>query len=128
MAVSTVNVNIKGTEYSFNTFTGTKGLKYLKQIIKVIGPSLTTFFSNADSEGVEAFALEKAVELLIDNLDVVDVEKLIIDLLKDVQKEGVPVNFDLDFAANYKVMFLLLIEVVKANFGDFFQDGGLDLL
>ena len=51
---------------------------------------------------------------------------LIKAMLYDIQKDGKKVNFDMEFARRYKVLFQVTKWVVQENFGDFFTGNVID--
>lgn len=104
-------VNVNGTDYMLTQFGGLQGLKLGKQLIKLIGPA----FSSLQSEG----GIAKALELLFDSLDD-NTEKLIVDLVSGASKNGVAINFNLEFAGQYDTLFLLVKEIVEFNYGSVF--------
>lgn len=122
--VVTLSSDTETFEYTIAQFGATKGLTYLKQITKLIGPSFSELFAGKDVdsklEDVPDAGLTKAVELLVDGMDKVDVEKLIKDLLSNTTKNGREINFDFEFAGKYDILFSLVMEVVKFNFGSVF--------
>lgn len=124
----TISSDSESYEYLIAQFGATKGLTYLKQITKLIGPSFSELFAGKDVkqdadgkfEEIPEAGLTKAVELLVDGMDKVDVEKLIKDLLSNTTRNGREINFDFEFAGKYDVLFSLVMEVVKFNFGSVF--------
>lgn len=120
--------------YIVQSFTASTGLKHLQKILKLAGPSLATFFSDASSEGaegdltVDSSAITGAVNLFVANLDKVDAAQLVQDLIKDsVLKNGQPVQFNTEFAANYGALIKVLTAVLTENYSSFFGESGLDL-
>ena len=125
---SDIDFNIDGDSYTIQPIPAMKGLSYMRRLTKVLGASLAALFSEAQGiEGaVEEAGLQKAVELLVDNMDKEDVEQLIVDLMKTVLKDGKPLNFNSEFTADYGKLFKILVEVVKVNFGSLFQLSGIE--
>lgn len=119
--MSTIKTTIDGSEWSINPFTTTTGGNYLKRLLKVFGESYTALTTAKSEEE----ALQLAVTKLIENIDKDDVIGLIKAMLYDVQKDGKPVNFDMEFARRYKVLFQVVKFVVKENFGDFFTGNAI---
>lgn len=119
--------------YIVQSFTASTGLKHLQKIMKLAGPSLAAFFSEA-SEGAEgemtldSSVINEAVSLFVANLDKVDAAQLVQDLVKDsVMKNGQPVQFNTEFAANYGALIKVLTAVLTENYSSFFGESGLDL-
>lgn len=117
-------IDINDTEYRIQPFPAFKGLVLLKKLTKVVGPSITALMGGEAEGEVEVNSLEKAIELLVENFDGDGVETLIKELIKSVTKNGQPLNFDLEFMADYGKLFKLVTEVVKVNYGTVFQLGG----
>jgi hypothetical protein len=122
------NITIEGVSYVVQPIPAMKGLSYMRRLTKVLGASLAALFSQSQEEGdVEEAGLQKAVELLVENMDKEDVEKLIVDLISTVLKDGKALNFNAEFTANYGILFKLLTEVIKVNFGSLFQLGAIEM-
>lgn len=115
-------ITIEGEDFGITPIPATKGLGYMRRLTKLLGPSITALFSAADEESsVEMDGLQKAVNLLVENMDKEDVTQLIIELIRTVHKNGQSINFDMEFTGNYQKLFLILAEVLKVNFGSLFQ-------
>lgn len=112
MAIAQKTVEVAGESYFLTQFPATKGLKILKQLIKLIGPSAAEIFKDGN--------ISAAVDKLVENLDSVDVETLVKEMVSSVSKGNVAVNFDNEFAGSYAKLLLLVREVVEFNFGDVF--------
>lgn len=103
-------VVIKGDSYVLTHLSATKGIKTLKQIVKLVGPAIA----------VQDGGLMGALGKLFENLDSVDVESLIRELVNSASKGSVAINFDTEFAGEYDKLFMLVKEVVEFNFGSVF--------
>jgi hypothetical protein len=127
MPVGTTTVIIEDTEYQIAQFTATRGLRYLKQLTQLLGASIAELFTEGDvkTQTVSADGLTKAVELLVENMDKVNFEVFIKDLLSATTVNNREINFDMEFAGRYNVLFELVFEVVKFNFGSVFTKGVL---
>jgi len=127
MPVGTKNVVIGDTEYLIAQFTTTKGLKYLKQLTQLVGPSFAELFASTDQkdQSVSVDGLTKAVELLVDNMDRVNFETFVKELLCQTTVNNREINFEIEFAGKYDTLLELLIEVIKFNFGSVFTKGVL---
>lgn len=112
MAISQKEVNIKGTDYLITQLPGSKGVVVMKQLTKLLGPSL--------AEAQESGSMAGAIDKLIENIDSVDVLVLLQNLMTTVTKKNVQINFDLEFAGNYDGLFLLTKEVINLNFESVF--------
>lgn len=112
MAIAQKTVSINGTDYLLTHIPAIRGTRILKQIVKLVGPSIATFQKENNLGG--------ALEALFDNLDSVGVEQLIQDLVSSANKGSVGINFDMEFAGQYDKLFLLVKEIVEFNFGSVF--------
>ena len=128
---SDVEVNLEGEEYVVTPIPAIKGLSFMRRLTKLLGPSMTALFSqskDAEEAGeVGMDSMQKAVDLLVENMDSPEIEQLILDLMKTVTKNGQPLNFNMEFTASYGKLFKLLTEVVKVNFGSLFQLSGISI-
>lgn len=130
MAMSSHNVQIGEEAYVVNTFPATKGVVYLKKLMKVVGPALAEI-AGAGEDGTQTGEanLGKAAEILFENLDKEGLDQMIIDWVKNnVTKNGQPVVFDQEFAENYGALFTLVKEIIVINYGSVFQNGFAGLL
>lgn len=115
-----VEVTVDGTTYLITNFPATKGVNIMKRLVRLIGAPLAAL----RGEGDEVFSrspMEVAIEKLTDNFDKVEVEALVVDLLSGVTKGGMSLNFDMEFSGRYDVLFRLVQEAIKSNFGSVFQ-------
>jgi hypothetical protein len=124
MAIESRNVVINGNTWTFVTYSASKGTRIAKTLFSIFGPSLATLFDKDND-----LDMSKAMLLLVQNIDNVSIEETIKDMLVDVRKDGKEISFDFEFSANYGTLVKLLVEIAKANFSSFFQEGGIgDLL
>jgi len=114
--MQTITREIDGDTWSINPFPATKGMGYIKRLLKVFGES----FAALTTASTEEDAIQVAVKHLIENIDKDDVVGLVKDLLSGIEKNGAKVNFDMEFARRYGVLFKVTKFVVQENFGDFF--------
>ena len=124
MAVQSHDVVIGGDTYTINTFVATKGVKYLKKLLKVIGPAMAEAMAGSDGEEIRTDGLGKAAEILFDNIDSEGFDDMIIEWVKNnVTKNGQPVVFDMEFAGDYGKLMQLVKEIIMLNFATVFQNG-----
>ncbi len=126
MIIQDHEVNINGETFLIQPFPAFKGLVHLKKLVKIIGPSMSSLFSDetdVKEDSVDISNISTAVGLLVENFEDSDVENLIRDLIKSVSKDGSPINFDTEFMADYGKLLKLVVEVIKANYGSVFQLG-----
>lgn len=115
-------VTINGEDFLLTTMPATKGLKVLKQITKLIGPSFGELTKGAESnENVIAPAIQKLVE----NLDEVEVEMLVKEMVSSATKGSITINFDSEFSGEYGKLFHLVKEIAEFNFGSVFTLVGI---
>lgn len=106
-------VTVLGTDYLLTQFPAIKGTRVLKQLTKLVGPSIAALQSDSGNK------VGAALEALFDNLDG-PVEELLIALVQTATKGNMPINFDMEFAGEYDRLFLLVKEIVEFNFGSVF--------
>jgi hypothetical protein len=112
---------INGEEFLLSTIPATKGIKLLKQLTKLIGPSFTELLKGGEDGGEGANPMGVAMEKLFDNLDTVDVESLIKELVASSATKGsMAINFDMEFSGEYGKLFTLVKEIVEFNYGSVF--------
>lgn len=104
-------------EYTIQAFTATKGLRIFQKLAKLIGPAFKTLSESSDEEEASA----KAIAVLLETLDDVELDKLLPELLSGVNKGGQAINFDIEFMANAGAMVKLAQEVVSLNWGSLFS-------
>lgn len=131
------NVSIQGNDYMLTQFKASLGLKYMKQLTKLLGPAFIELQKAADTtdikgKGAEAAkakkeedAMMQAAMVLIDSMDNVEVESLVQALVMNGATKGtMSINFDMEFAGKYDVLFELIKEIVSFNFGNVFSKLG----
>jgi hypothetical protein len=106
------SVTVNGTDYLLTQLPATKGIRVMKQLIKLVGPAAAEIFKEGDISG--------AVDKLVENMDAVDVEALLKELVATASKGSVAINFDNEFAGQYASLLLLVKEIVEFNFGNVF--------
>ena len=110
-------VRINDKAYLINAFKGRMGWSFLPRLTKYIFPFITFVFN---SEGSEEDAIPAIMELLSGE-NAKEVEQLIIDIVENVQVDGMDIDFNDEFAQNYDALILLVVEVIKLNYFDSFQ-------
>lgn len=114
-------ISIGGEEFLLSTIPATKGIKLLKQLTKLIGPSFTELLKAGDEDSEGTSPMGVAMEKLFDNLDTVDVESLVKELVASSATKGsMSINFDMEFAGDYGKLFMLVKEIVEFNYGSVF--------
>lgn len=112
MAILQKDVMIGEDEYKLTQLPATKGVRVLKQLIKLVGPAAAEIFQEGNVGG--------AVDKLVENMDSVDVETLLKELVATAAKQNLAINFDSEFAGDYAKLLKLSKEVVEFNFGNVF--------
>lgn len=106
-------VTILGQDYMLTHFPAIKGTKILKQLVKIVGPSIAALQGSSDDR------VGAAMTALFDNLDG-PVEEVLMVLVDSATKNNMKINFDMEFAGEYDRLFLLVKEIVEFNFGSVF--------
>ncbi len=118
---------IEGSNYSVTQLPARKALRLKTKLIKCFGPMLAQLFltvSDGESESDKKISLVHAIEILSQSIDENTFENLVMELLQGVRKNGVELNqatFDLEFAGNFKELYLVLFFVIEVNFSSFFS-------
>jgi len=118
---------INGSTYSLTQLPARRALKLKARLLKVFGPSLAQMvFASKDAFDQENVV--KAMNLLVDHIDDATFEKLTVELLQGVRKQGVELTdsvIDSEFAGDLGTLFLVLWFVLEANYGSFFALSGI---
>ncbi len=110
-------VTIDGINYTLSAFPATRGLRIMKELTKLVGPSFAAWAKGEDG-------IAGVVTKLVENLDAVNVETLVKEIVSGATKDNMSINFDIEFAGNYMVLFKLVKEVIEFNFGGVFTNLG----
>jgi len=123
----TLEKTINGSTYSLTQLPARRALKLKARLLKVFGPSLAQMvFASKDAFDQENVV--KAMNLLVDHIDDATFEKLTVELLQGVRKQGVELTdsvIDSEFAGDLGTLFLVLWFVLEANYGSFFALSGI---
>lgn len=114
-------------EYIFFQFNATDGLKIWVKLLKLLGAPLGIIINNvADNKKIEAIdlknvSIDKAVEILAENLDAENTVALIKEILQSVIHNGKRVSeiFDVHFQGNYTQLFTVVYGALEVNYKDF---------
>ncbi len=130
MVVKLEKTTIGGTQWAINTLPTSDGLTAFTQLGAIVGApagtlaggiSKETSLANLDS-GLVGDALAKMTLRLADPSTVQLVQLLLKDLTKANGKGGfAPIDFELEFAANYGTLLQLITWSIKINFASFFD-------
>jgi hypothetical protein len=126
--IETREKEINGAIYSVTQLTARRAIRLKSKLIKLFGPVIAQVFVNvADVKNAELEKkdnLVKAVELLSEHLNDVELENIIVDILQSVRKNGVelvPAIIDLEFAGDIGTLYQVCWFAIEANFSSFFS-------
>lgn len=120
------NVTIKDVDYIINAFKGKQGFILKAKLLKIVSPALAALKATAEDADMIS-VITSVVSEVLGKIDEGDTLELIIELLSNVYKGSVKVNFDTEFSQNYSAIYLLLAEVIKHNYKDVFQTLGITI-
>ena len=110
-------VRLNDKAYMINAFKGLTGWSYLPRLTKYVFPFIGFMLNEGKGD-------EEVVEQLVNLLtgeNAKEVERLIIDMVSDIQVDNLRIDFDNEFAQNYDSLILLFVEVIKLNYLESFQ-------
>lgn len=119
-----VRKSVNGKDYIFYQFGASEGLKVWFRILKIIGTPIGAIASKATSgikTEVRELGIDKAVEMLCQNIEADEVLILIKDILSQVTHDGKRLSdiFDVHFAGAYMQIFDVLYVALEVNYKDF---------
>ena len=132
----TVKKTIDNQEYEFGQFPATGSLKILTRLAKIVGDPLGMFATAFGSDPKKNFldqnisgdVINKAVKILVSNLDENEVIDIVKALMSQVLCEGKPiVNFDVHFQGRLGHLFKVIKACIEVQYSDFFE-GSLGFL
>jgi len=132
--LQTIEHTHNGTTYQITLFPASKGLRVLKTLLSVVGPSLGAAFGGVSGTGkemtVNSDALGGAAQMLVENLDKVSIDEFVKDMCKGVLVGGqeLPGGFDNHFAGNYGALISVLTAIIRENYSSFFGESGFGSL
>lgn len=112
-AIKTIN----DRTYVINAFTGLTGWGFIPRLTKYVFPFIGFAF-NPDMKDEDVI---KQMMDICSGENALEVQNLIVELVRDVQADGTTINFEKEFAQNYDALLLLALEVIKLNYFDSFQ-------
>jgi hypothetical protein len=111
-----------GAKWMLNRLAATEGLRILTQIAGIIGEGAGHVGTGISGEEIKDDSIAKAIGAIATNISKPGTVDLIKTLLGGLRKDGVVVNFDLEFAGKYKLLLLELVPwALKVNFADFLE-------
>lgn len=121
--IETEEKEICGSIYLVTQMPAMRALKMQARLLRLIGPSFGAMIASGEDSSIPV-----AINLLAEKLDENTYEKIILDLLQGVRKDGVELTkgfIDLAFAGNLNELYRVIQFVLEVNFADFFQEGGI---
>lgn len=129
-------VRIKDNTYTINAFVGTKGFQLMGRLSAVLAPVIPVLGREQDVElDEEGNPVEGSMsmewigdvlkQLLLTGSD--NVTSLVLDLVRDVEKDGRVINPDTEFKCNYFSLLQIAMEVIKLNYSDVFLELGMNI-
>lgn len=129
---------IGGSKYQVTQMTARRALRMQAKLLKLFGASLAHILlpSAGEEENIKGatFSKSEAINALKDlacEIDESTFEKLVVELLSGVRKEGIELNegvIDLEFAGELNTLFQVIWFVLEVNFSFFFGEGGIGSL
>ena len=112
MSIENKTVTVNGTEFEIEQFGGKQGSRLFKRVLKIVSPVMPLLFEAYQEEGALVGLFGYAGEIF----DMFD-DELIDSLLSRTTKGKYAIDFDKDFAGEVDTLVLLLMEVIKFNWG-----------
>ena len=134
--IQTKEKTINGAKYSVTQMTARKALRMKAKLLRLFGPSLAQIFLPSKDKPMDGMAFSKdeavkALQNLVCELQEDDFEKLCMELLVGVRKEGMELTeqiIDLEFAGDLASLFQVVWFVLEVNFASFFGESGIGSL
>lgn len=124
--IATQEKRIDECVYTVTPFTGRKGVRIKTRLLKLIGPSLGYFVDGLSGHDISGQIISEAITKLTMQLDEDQTVNFILELLEKTAKDGKelgdPKVFDLEFAANYGILYKALWFTLEVNFGNFLPE------
>lgn len=124
MARESKEVEVNGVRYILNHYPGSKGVRILCKLAKMIGQPLSNVLNDVVANGGLGANVDVggAVSVLFSNLDDKNIDGFIKEIIGDTivfteDGKNRQVNFDLDFAGEYDQLFELLKEILVFQYG-----------
>lgn len=130
MSLRTEETEIDGRRVSVTVFPGRESIRVWSRIMQLIGPAIGKAVGSLkggsgllDAE-ITPDALGDAVSELVNRLDEVEIEGLILRILKDTRIDGKEVSrevFDIEFAGSIVTALKIVRFVLETNYSDFWS-------
>lgn len=124
--IETKEKTIGDSVYSVTQMPAIRAVRMQARLLRLVGPSFGALIGSDPKNPDSSIPL--AVSLLADKLDETTFEKLVLELMTGVRKDGAELTrgkIDLDFAGNLNDLYRVIQFILEVNFSDFFQEGGI---
>jgi len=134
--IETKEKEIDGATYAVTQMTARKALRMKAKLMRIFGPSLAQLFLPSNDKAMDGMAFSKgeavkSLQALAMQLDDDTFEKLIMEVLVGVRKNGMELNeqiIDLEFAGDLLSLFKVVWFVLEVNYASFFGESGIGIL
>lgn len=131
--IETKEKKIGESNYSVTQMTARRALRMKARLLRLFGPSLAQMFLPGGDSPMKGMAFSKgdavkAVESLACGLEDSVFDRLVVDLLSGVRKDGVELTeaiIDHEFAGDLGTLLKLVWFVLEVNFSSFFGESGI---
>lgn len=114
--IKIIKCTLLGHKITFTTFTAPTGLCILKKLSKILLPVFDSFYLYEENPTV--FYLTALSCLSLENDNEIDLIKTILEC---VDVDGEKKDFETFFSGNFKLLFSILVRVLKENYAGVFQ-------
>jgi transcriptional accessory protein Tex/SPT6 len=122
MTIIAVDKSIGGENYTITQMTARRALRMKARLFKLLGPAISEILAGGRGNFLDH--LPKAAQILTSNMDDQNIEDIVLELLKDVRKNGreiTPSVFDLEFAGCLDLLYRVIWEILEVNYKGFFE-------
>lgn len=131
--IETKEKEINGCKYTCTQMTARRALRMQAKLLKLFGASLAQIFLPGEQTPLSGLAFSKdevikALQSLASELSEHVFDNLVVELLKDVRKDGIELTenvIDLEFAGDLYTLFEVVFFVLEVNFSSFFSRLGI---
>lgn len=118
--VKTTVINEK--TFQITMLPALEGMKIARKLAQVALPTMGAFYQGTVTESLN---FEMLAVTIVEEMNAIELEEIIVRLLKDMAVNGQAVGFDEYFMANYGELTAVVTFAIKENFGSFFEAKGL---
>jgi hypothetical protein len=126
--IETKEIELDGSKYTITQMTARRALRMQAKLLKMFGSPLAEIILPSDGKNIKGMEFSKesavnAIKHLCLEMNENTFESLVLELLKDVRKDGVELKesvIDLEFSGKLDVIFKLIWEILEFNYGFFF--------